>query len=92
MLVNDIFLIEANVEPKALDLIDKFIHEIGEELEHSNPTINHNAFLKRLKKDIINNNRIMKTEKDIINTLIHKDEVVDCKYSLMNAINIILNP
>ena len=52
-------LLEANVEPKGLDYIEKFIHEIGEELEASNPGINHGAFLTRLRKDIINNNRII---------------------------------
>ena len=54
MLVEDIIL-EANVEPKSLDLLDKWIHEMGEDLEDSNPGINHTAFLKRLRKDIINN-------------------------------------
>ena len=49
-------LLEANVEPKGLDYIEKFIHEIGEDLEDSNPSINHGAFLTRLRKDIINNN------------------------------------
>ena len=48
-------LLEANVEPKGLDLLDKFIHEMGEDLEDSNPDIDHTAFLKRLKKDIVNN-------------------------------------
>ena len=51
-------LLEANVEPKGLDFLDKFIHEMGEDLEDSNPGINHTAFLTRLRKDIINNNRI----------------------------------
>jgi hypothetical protein len=61
MLVEDIIL-EANVEPKSLDLLDKWIHEIGEDLEDSNPGINHTAFLKRLRKDIINNKPIMYPE------------------------------
>ena len=51
-------LLEANVEPKGLDLLDKWIHEMGDDLEDSNPSINHGAFLTRLRKDIINNNRI----------------------------------
>jgi Fe-Mn family superoxide dismutase len=51
-------LLEANVEPKSLDLLDKWIHEMGDDLEDSNPSINHGAFLTRLRKDIINNNRI----------------------------------
>ena len=42
-------LLEANVEPKGLDLLDKFIHEMGEDLEETNPGINHNAFLKRFE-------------------------------------------
>jgi hypothetical protein len=58
MLIEDIILIEANVEPKGLDLLDKFIHEMGDDLEDTNPGTNHTAFLKRLKKDIVNNNRI----------------------------------
>ena len=45
MIINDIFLIEANIEPKGLELLDKWIHEMGEDLEDSNPEINHNAFL-----------------------------------------------
>ena len=61
MLVEDIIL-EANVEPKSLDLLDKWIHEMGEDLEDSNPGINHTAFLKRLRKDIINNKPIMYPE------------------------------
>ena len=55
-------LLEANVEPKGLDLLDKWIHEMGEDLEDSNPSINHTAFLKRLRKDIINNKPIMYPE------------------------------
>ena len=41
-------LLEANVEPKGLDLLDKWIHEMGDDLEDSNPSINHGAFLTRL--------------------------------------------
>ena len=57
-------LLEANVEPKGLDFLDKFIHEMGEDLEDSNPGINHTAFLTRLRKDIINNNRIFGANAD----------------------------
>jgi len=48
-------LLEANIEPKSLELLDQWIHEMGEDIEDSNPSINHTAFLKRMKKDIINN-------------------------------------
>ena len=46
-------LLEANVEPKGLDLLDKFIHEMTDDLEETNPGINHTAFFKRLRKDIM---------------------------------------
>mgnify|MGYP000038230473 FL=1 len=46
-------LLEANVEPKSLELLDQWIHEMGEDIEDSNPSINHTAFLKRMKKDLI---------------------------------------
>tara|TARA_B100000809_G_scaffold159087_1_gene156456 strand:- start:156 stop:1193 length:1038 start_codon:yes stop_codon:yes gene_type:complete len=59
MLVNDIFLIEANVEPKALAWIDKYVKDLKPFLQDENPSINHDAFLKRLKKDIINNKPTM---------------------------------
>ncbi len=57
MLVEDIVQ-EANVEPKSLETLDKWINEMGEDLEYTNPDVDHTAFLKRLKKDIVNNNRI----------------------------------
>jgi hypothetical protein len=39
-------------------VLDRWIHEMGEDLEDFNPYINHGPFLERLKKDIVNNNRI----------------------------------
>ena len=58
MILKEILLVEANVEPEGLRLLDQWIHEMGEDLENSNPGINHTAFLKRLRKDIINNKTI----------------------------------
>ena len=55
-------LLEANIEPKSLELLDQWIHEMGEDLEYSNSGINHIAFLKRMRKDIINNKPIMYPE------------------------------
>ena len=34
-------------------VLDRWIHEMGEDIEDFNPYINHTAFLKRLKKDIL---------------------------------------
>lgn len=61
MLVEDI-MFEANVEPKALAWIDKYIKDTNAFLQQENGGINHNAFLKRLRKDIINNEPIMYPE------------------------------
>jgi hypothetical protein len=77
MLINDIFLIEANVEPEGLRLLDQWIHEQGEDLEDSNPSINHTAFLKRLKKDIINNNRIFGAQTQLTALVPYKSKKTD---------------
>ena len=61
MIISDI-LIEANVEPKALAWIDKYIKDTNEFLQQENGGINHAGFLKRLRKDIINNEPIMYPE------------------------------
>jgi hypothetical protein len=61
MLVEDI-IFEANVEPEALAWIDKYIKERKTFLQQENGGIKHDAFLKRLRKDIINNEPIMYPE------------------------------
>ena len=80
MIINDIFLIEANIEPKGLELLDKWIHEMGEDLEDSNPEINHNAFLKRLRKDIINDNRIFGPQMQLTALIPYKPKETDPDY------------
>ena len=55
MIINDIFLIEANVEPEGLASLEATLSQLGKDIKNSNPKINHSAFLKRLRKDIINN-------------------------------------
>ena len=56
MLLEEILLVEANIEPKSLELLDEWIREAAEDLGETNPGINHTAFLKRMRKDIINAN------------------------------------
>ena len=58
MLVEDV-IFEANVEPKALAWIDDWLSEYKSHLHDDNPTIKHDAFIKRLKKDIINNKELL---------------------------------
>jgi hypothetical protein len=58
MLVEDI-IFEANVEPEALAWIDNYVKELKPFLQDENPDINHDAFLKRLRLDIINNKEIL---------------------------------
>ena len=73
-------LLEANVEPKGLDLLDKFIHEMTDDLEETNPGINHTAFFKRLRKDIINNNRIFGADMALTGLLPYKPLKTDPDY------------
>ena len=47
-------LLEANVEPEGLQYIDDWIGEIKDSIEKGNPGFNHAPFMKRLRKDIIN--------------------------------------
>ena len=77
MLLKEILLLEANVEPEGLRLLDQWIHEQGEDLEDSNPSINHTAFLKRLKKDIINNNRIFGAQTQLTALVPYKPKKTD---------------
>ena len=51
-------LIEANVEPQGLARLDKFIRDLSVDLSNLDMDINHNAFLKRMRKDIINGNYV----------------------------------
>ena len=51
-------LIEANVEPQGLARLDKFIRDLSVDLSKLDMDINHNAFLKRMRKDIINGNYV----------------------------------
>ena len=54
MLLKEILLVEANVEPEGLKYIDDWIKRIKGSLEKGNPEFNHDSFIKRLRKDIIN--------------------------------------
>ena len=54
MLLKEILLLEANVEPEGLKYIDDWIKRIKGSLEKGNPEFNHDSFIKRLRKDIIN--------------------------------------
>ena len=54
MIINDI-LIEANVIPKAIEELEGHLKILGKEIKQYNPKINHDAFLKRLRKDILSN-------------------------------------
>lgn len=54
MIINDI-LIEANVIPKAIEELEGHLKILGKEMKQYNPKINHDAFLKRLRKDILSN-------------------------------------
>ena len=51
-------LIEANVEPQGLARLDKFIRDLSVDLSNLDMDIDHNAFLKRMRKDIINGNYV----------------------------------
>ena len=73
-------LLEANVEPKGLDLLDKFIHEMTDDLEETNPGFNHTAFFKRLRKDIINNNRIFGANNVLTALMPYKPKETDPDY------------
>jgi hypothetical protein len=55
MLVEEI-LQEANVEPTGLKRLDKFIDDLYKDFNHLMQHLMHEAFLKRLRKDIINQN------------------------------------
>ena len=54
MIINDI-LIEANVIPKAIEELEGHLKILGKEIKQYNPKINHDAFLKRFRKDILSN-------------------------------------
>jgi hypothetical protein len=54
MILKEILLVEANVEPEGLQYIDDWIGEIKDSIEKGNPGFNHDPFMKRLRKDIIN--------------------------------------
>jgi hypothetical protein len=54
MILKEILLVEANVEPEGLEYIDDWIGEIKDSIEKGNPGFNHDPFMKRLRKDIIN--------------------------------------
>jgi hypothetical protein len=57
MLVEDIIL-EANVEPQGLARLDNFMRDLSVDLSNLDMDINHNAFLKRMRRDIINGNYV----------------------------------
>ena len=54
MLVEHI-IFEANVIPKAIEELEGHLKILGKEIKQYNPKINHDAFLKRLRKDILSN-------------------------------------
>ena len=54
MLLKEILLVEANVEPEGLEFIDDWIEEIKGLIQDDNIGINHDPFMKKLRKDIIN--------------------------------------
>ena len=55
MLVEEI-LQEANVEPQALKRLDQFLDDLYKDLDEMMQHWDHEGFLKRLRKDIINQN------------------------------------
>jgi hypothetical protein len=54
MILKEILLVEANVEPEGLEYIDDWIDEIKGLIQDDNIGINHDPFMKKLRKDIIN--------------------------------------
>ena len=54
MILKEILLVEANVEPEGLEYIDDWIGEIKGLIQDDNIGINHDPFMKKLRKDIIN--------------------------------------
>ena len=54
MLLKEILLLELNIEPNGLKRLDQWIEDLEIDFSHIMPNVNHDKFLNRLKKDIVN--------------------------------------
>ena len=54
MLLKEILLLELNIEPNGLKRLDQWIEDLEIDFSHLMPKVNHDKFLNRLKKDIVN--------------------------------------
>lgn len=54
MLLKEILLLELNIEPNGLKRLDQWIEDLELDFSHLMPKVNHDKFLNRLKKDIVN--------------------------------------